>query len=547
MPERLSQNQATPGAPSDQSDVVGFLANPASYRGVQRVDRFETHGNLVFVTDDEAYKIKRAVRFDYMDFSTLEKRRSACFREVELNRQWAPELYLGCVPITRDSNGALAFGGQGAVVEWAVRMRRFDQADLLSARAANDQLDTNLVIQLAYAVHASHQAADRAMCTSGVDVFKVLSRSISEALKNSRHFNTAETDQLDAGLARELSRAATVLDERAREGFVRRCHGDLHLANIVMWHGRPVLYDALEFDEALATIDTLYDLAFLLMDLEVRNLKTAANIILNRYLWRSGEKADLRGLVCLPLFLALRAAIRARVSIDRAEQEQSSARTKDLDIARFYFEAALRYLRPREPQLVVVGGLSGSGKTTVAADLAPLIGNPPGAVHLRSDLERKAMAGVAEFDRLDPASYTAEAHRRAYGVLHQKAKLILNAHHSVIIDAVYDHESDRHEAEALALALGRRFQGIWLRADAHVLLSRVAARHHDASDATPDVVRTQLNLQIGELSERWMPLDASRSTGQTLHAAKEALDVCVSGNETGANSGQSPDGIDEGQ
>lgn len=507
----------------DQGEVTTFLSDASSYDNVEQVDRFETHGNLIFVAGDEAYKIKRAVRFDYMDFSTLEKRRVACCREVELNQRWAPELYLGCVPITRGLDGKLAFDGQGEVLEWAVRMRRFDQSELLSAHASNHTLNADTAVQLAYAVHASHQTAQRVTNLSSVEALRALSRSTAKALERSRRFSAEQTELLGAGLARVLSGAAAVLEDRARKGFVRRCHGDLHLANIVMWHGRPVLYDGLEFDEALATIDTLYDLAFLLMDLEIRGLRSAANIVLNRYLWRSGENDDLRGLACLPLFLSLRAAIRAMVAIDRAEQEQSDAQRKDLKAAHFYFDAALRYLRTEEPRLVAVGGLSGSGKTTVAGNLAPMLGNAPGAVHLRSDLERKGLAGRAEFDRLGPEAYTAESRRRVYDVLHQKAKIALEAHHCVIIDAVYDHESDRREVETLALDLGLQFRGIWLRADANELLSRVAARRNDASDATPDVVRMQLGAQIGELSEAWAPLDTAGKVDRTLHAAMTVL------------------------
>jgi hypothetical protein len=230
-------------------------------------------------------------------------------------------------------------------------------------------------------------------------------------------FDTAHTSRLAAGLNRQLNRAASVLDERAHRGFVRRCHGDLHLANIVLWRGRPTLYDAIEFDEALATIDALYDLAFLLMDLEFRGQRPAANTVFNHYLWRGRQDWDLRGLVGLPLFLALRAAIRARVTVDRAAQEHGQARDEDLTLARRYLQAALDYVAPTPPQLVAVGGLSGSGKTTLAAALAPCIGSAPGAVHLRSDLERKALAGVGELERLPDTAYTAEAHRRVYAVL----------------------------------------------------------------------------------------------------------------------------------
>ena len=227
---------------------------------------------------------------------------------------------------------------------------------------------------------------------------------------------------LARGLSKQISGSAATLDERAAAGFVRRCHGDLHLANIVMWEGRPALYDAIEFDEAVATIDTLYDLAFLLMDLDRHNQRPAANIVLNRYLWQSGMPLDLQGLIAMPLFLALRAAIRAMVTADRAAQEDREGRETDLEKARHYLRAALGYLEVAPPQLVAVGGLSGTGKTTLAASLAPWLGRAPGAIHLRTDLERKRLAGVGELDRLPESAYSQEARKRIYDVLHEKAR-----------------------------------------------------------------------------------------------------------------------------
>jgi predicted kinase len=295
------------------------------------------------------------------------------------------------------------------------------------------------------------------------------------------------------------------------------------LANIVLQQGQPTLYDALEFDEALATIDLLYDLAFLLMDLDVQGQRPAANVVLNRYLQRSGEKLDLHGLTALPLFLALRAAIRAVVTSDRAAQQSGHARERDLARARCYLAAGLAYATPAPPQLVVVSGLSGTGKTTLGASLAPLLGRAPGAVHFRSDLERKVLAGVGELERLPASAYTPEARQRIYRHLHDKAASVLRAQHAVILDAVYDSEPERREVEDLANSLGVPLHGLWLQADAATLIARVEARRGDASDATPDVVRHQLAADIGPLSPRWHRLDAGSSAGDTLRAATSII------------------------
>jgi uncharacterized protein len=512
---------ATAAVAGDQREAIEFLGRPESY-GVDRVQRLETHGNLVFLAGADAYKIKRAVRFGYMDFSTLGKRRAACHREVEVNRRWASDLYFGCVPIRRRPQGTLAFDGVGEIVEWVVHMRRFDQGDLLSTRADRDQLDRQLAMQLAYAVFESHNKAERAFPLSGIDPYRDLVGSICRGLAASDVFGERIGD-LAARLQRQVDRAAAILDARAAHGFVRRCHGDLHLANIVLHHGQPTLYDAIEFDEALATIDTLYDLAFLLMDLDFQGQRPAANVVLNRYLYCSGEQLDLSGLAALPLFLALRAAIRALVTSDRAAQQAGQGRDHDLEGARRYLKAARNYARPAAPELVVVGGLSGTGKTTLAAALAPWLGAAPGAVHLRSDLERKMLAGVGELERLPTTAYTPEARQRVYKNLHEKAASVLRAEHSVIIDAVYDKEEQRREIEALAGSLNTPLLGLWLRADAATLMARVAARHNDASDATPDVVQRQLTAGVGPLSARWTPLDAGNNATETLEAAMSAI------------------------
>ena len=506
----------------DQSRVIEFLASPETY-GVRHVQRLETHGNFVFLAGQNAYKIKRAVCFNYMDFSTLEKRRFACHREVEINQRWAPDLYLGCVPITRRPDGSLSLRGAGEIVEWAVRMRRFDQNDLLSVRAEHGQLDRDLSVRLAQAVYASHSMAARANPQSDIAPFRDLVASISRGLADANAFDPDTTSCLKIVLQQQLDRAAAIIDERAAHGFVRRCHGDLHLANIVLLQGLPTLYDALEFDEALATIDTLYDLAFLLMDLDAQAQRPAANVVLNRYLYCSGQYLDVHGLAALPLFLALRAAIRALVTSDRAAQEAGESRERDLARARRYLAAALGHATPAMPRLVVVAGLSGTGKTTLAAALAPLLGASPGAVHLRSDLERKALAGVGELERLPASAYTPEARWRIYNSLHEKAAAALRARHAVVLDAVYDSESERREIENLADSLNIPVHGLWLHADATTLIARVVARRGDASDATPDVVRHQLAAAIGCLSARWHCLDAGSNATDTLRAARSAI------------------------
>jgi aminoglycoside phosphotransferase family enzyme/predicted kinase len=504
---------------TDQAEVIGFLSDPASHAGPGPVERVETHGNLVFLCGPDAWKIKRAVRFPYMDFSTLEKRRAACEHEVAINRRFSTDLYLGCVPITRPADGVLAFAGDGEVVEWAVHMQRFEQSALLSSIAANGPVSDDLAKSLAGVVYESHVGAERSSASSGSASIRALVRSVCASLAACDALDRSDVARLTDGLIAEVDRTSSLLDGRARDGFVRRCHGDLHLANVVVWQGRPMLYDAIEFDDAMGTIDTLYDLAFLLMDLDQCGQGRAANVVLNRYLWFSGGTRDLEGVAALPLFMGLRAAIRAMVTIDRARQEDPEAGRRDLDRAKRYLSAAVGYVARPVARLIVIGGRSGTGKTTLAAALAPLIGSAPGAIHLRSDLERKAAAGVGEFERLPADTYTRESSARIYRVLEQKARIALAAGCSVVVDAVYASEQERHDIEAVASALGLAFNGIWLTAARDTLVARVEARRSDASDATAEVVDIQSQYEVGEMSPGWRVIYAGASAAETQRLA----------------------------
>ena len=508
-----------------QAEVIGFLGDPFSYPArPKQVERFETHGALVFLVGEEAWKIKRAVRFPYLDFSTLEKRKAACAREIEINRQLAPEIYLGLTPITRASNGRLQHGGSGEIVEWSVHMRRFDQAGLLSHIADAGPIQSDLAVALADVVFESHRVAPPAARGGGAERVERLMVSVPCTLATlADTFDAAAVQRLGERTANALRHAAAVLNERAAAGFVRRCHGDLHLNNIVLWRGHPVLFDAIEFDEELATIDTLYDLAFLLMDLDKRGQRGAANKVLNRYLWRSGVELDLHGLVALPLFLGLRAAIRAMVTAERAQQESSNAGVRDRQRARDYLQAAIAYLTPCPCRLIAVGGLSGTGKSTLARELAAELGPAPGAVHLRSDLERKRLHGVEATVRLAPETYTQAASDRVYAVLYEKARDGLAAGHAVIVDAVFTKPEERVRIEGVAAELGVPFQGLWLTAPPEQLFDRVAARRDDASDATSEVVRRQLGWHLGAFAETWKEIDASGSAEAMLQNAREAV------------------------
>jgi predicted kinase len=292
-------------------------------------------------------------------------------------------------------------------------------------------------------------------------------------------------------------RVAPLLDARQAAGRVRHCHGDLHLRNIVAIDGVPTLFDCLEFDDDMATIDVLYDLAFALMDLARQGLGALANRLLNEWLWRVGEvegASHEEALALLPMFLARRAVIRAYV--DSAVTAVSGA---DNAPARAYQKAALAFLQPAPPRLVAIGGLSGSGKTTLALKLAPEIGRLPGAVVVRTDVERKRQAGIPLEERMPDGSYSPEASARIYAAFMARAERVLRAGHSVVLDAVFARPDERAAAEALARKVGVPFQGIWLDVPKDVAQQRVTARKGDASDATASVVERQFGYDLGAI------------------------------------------------
>ncbi len=500
---------------ADQSRVFAFLARGENYGCAEPVRRVDTHGAAVFLAGEDVYKVKRAVRFPFMDFSTLEKRRAACEAEVAINTPNAPGLYLGTVPITRSAND-FALGGDGEAVEWAVHMRRFDESRTLDRVVEMSGLSSTVLAQLARAILAAHARAPRRGGTAAVALLeRTIAENRSAFLESPELFPAERVARLTAESVQALGAVRRLLLDRAEAGYVRRCHGDLHLRNIVLLEAGPTLFDSIEFDDAIATGDVLYDLAFLLMDLWQRGLEAEASRIFNRYLWES-EDANLSGLAALPLFLSLRAAIRAKVGAANLANLRGAARESTTLDARCYFGFAERFLDRVRPRLVAVGGLSGTGKSTLAASVAPQLPPIPGAVHLRSDIVRKRIMQVGETDRLPPEGYTLAVTRQVYAALRRQAALALRAGYSVILDAVQAEPSERAAIESLAKQCDVPFQGFWLEAPLPALLQRVERRAGGASDADAAVVTAQARYDVGVLA--WQRLDAARPIGELRRA-----------------------------
>jgi uncharacterized protein len=507
-------------APVGQDEVLAFLGDPASHGGA-RVRRIDTHAASIFLAGDRALKIKRAVRFPFLDFSTLAKRKQACEAELAVNAPYAPEIYRRVIAVTREPDGRLAIGGEGPPVEWAVEMRRFDETRTFDH--ITDEIDEALADALGRAVAMAH---GRARAVEPAPWIAALGSYIDEHRQAFQQhqalFGSAEIDNLARASRTVYERIVPLLKERGRLGLIRRIHGDLHLGNIALIDGKPVLFDAIEFSDIIASGDLLYDLAFLLMDLLKRGLPQPANIVFNRYLADTHRAEDLDGLATLPFFLSMRAAIRAKVTVARMERAPAAERGAIAKAAHAYFAFAVQAITPPKPQFIAIGGLSGTGKTRLARALAPFIEPMPGAVIVRSDVERKALFGVAETDRLAQDAYTPEANQRVYDSLLDKPRRILGAGHSAIVDAVFARPDERAALAAAGQSAGVRLRGLFLTADLATRLDRVGGRQADASDAGRDVARAQENYDLGALD--WRQIDASTTAEETFARAQAALD-----------------------
>jgi aminoglycoside phosphotransferase family enzyme/predicted kinase len=504
-----------------QEPVLAFLADPATHGGAA-VKRIDTHAAVIFLAGPRAFKIKRAVTFPFLDYSTLDKRREACESELRINRPFAPQVYERVVPMTRTAGGGLNLGGDGPPVEWAVEMHRFDENATLDHLAQAGKIDASLADALGRAVAQAH--ADAAAVNPSRWI-KALADYIDEHVEafgeNPDLFPAHEVEALARASRAEYARVHPLLIERGRRGLIARIHGDLHLGNVVLLEGRPVLFDAVEFSDLIASGDLLYDLAFLLMDLTERGLRLAANIVLNRYLAETGRAEDLDALAALPLFLSMRAAIRAKVGAARlayvVPQEKPAAEAS----ARQYFDCACRCIVPASPALVAIGGLSGTGKSVLTRALAPDLDPAPGAVVLRSDIERKALFGKQEHEKLGADAYTLPVTARVFATLADKARRVLAAGHSAIVDAVFSRPEERELMERSAAVLAVPLRALFLHADLATRVARVGTREPDASDADAGVAQKQESYDLGPLS--WPRVDASGTPEETLARAGALL------------------------
>ena len=481
----------------DQSDVLAFLE-----RRLAPARRIDTHGAVVFLTGEHAYKLKRAVRFPYMDFSTRERRAAMCAAEIAVNRRLAPNVYLGVAAIRRDAKGALTLGEVGEeaddAVDWLVVMRRFDEDGLLDRMAARDALTPELMAALGARIAAFHDSIAPVSGFSGPEDYRSsVAADIEQMRKAGDRLDPATSEALAVAMPAALephlasSRAGW---RRARCGAATAiCICAISCCSTV----RPCRSTPSNSPTA-SPISTYSTTRLHLMDLLRRGLGLSPTVCSTNGSGArrdTGKRPPTRRWPLLPLFLARRASIRAYV-----DQAAAAVRGEVDETARAYQHAALEFLEPAPPRLVAIGGLSGSGKTTLALNLAPDTGRAPGAVGGAQRRGAQAAGGRRAGARMPAGSYRSEIVGRRLRGLPCGAERALRAGQSVILDAVFAREDERHAAEALAREVGVPFEGIWLDVPKNVAQARVAARRGDASDATPAVVERQYGYDLGRMT-----------------------------------------------
>ncbi len=488
--------------PARTASFVERLLAPGAYpHPAGRIELLETHISWVLLAGDYAYKIKKPVSLGFVDFSTLESRRFYCGEELRLNRRTAPELYLAVVPVTGTPENP-SMDGKGEAFEYAVKMRRFPQEALLDRVAKAGQLTSAQVEAFARTVARFHGEVGRA---GAEGAFGSPSAILADAVDNFAQLELldgpADTREARQALAswtlREFNRLEPVFARRKQGGFVRECHGDLHLGNVALREGRPVAFDAIEFNEAFRWVDVMNEVAFPVMDLVHHGLDALAHRFLDAYLDATGDYAGLR---LLRFYLAYRAMVRAKVSCIRAHQGGISEadRERSANACRGHLELAQRLARRPPGVLVAMHGVSGSGKTTISGHLVEALG----AVRLRSDVERKRLRGLDALARTDSAPgaglYAPEADRITYGRLAALAGEVLDAGYPVVVDAAFLKHSWREMFREFARERGVPFVLVACAAPVEMLRERVVRREREGTDPS-EAGLAVLERQAGKL------------------------------------------------
>ena len=513
----------------DQSALIAALSSPEAFglKPSQKITVKETNISDVFLTGEKAYKLKRDVKYPYVDYSTPEKRLAACQKELEICNRFAPGLCFGVEEVVSDKKGRIfirsACSDKNAeVIDYLLVMREFEESMLFDNMADRGDLDRFEMMDTAEKIFGLHQNAAVITTRNPVDIIRgriyennAMIRCFVPDIFDGEDVDALETAQLDA-----LEKNRELLLKRQAEGKIRWCHGDLTLRNLAMWNGCVIPLNPIEFYDDLTQIDTLYDFAFLLVDMESKGQRRLASILFNHYMALS---ADWEGIPVLPLFLSCRAAVNAYVFAQRSA-EIKDKREAALMANKAYEQLVIsrRFLDQPRPVLVACGGLSGSGKSRIARESAPFIGNPPGAVILRDDVLRKNLLNTGLEEHLDPSEYTPELENKVFDQLCDECRRMLGAGQSVVADALFHDVRQRRAIEEVAKEMNVDFQGLWVDAPLEIRIERVASRKRNPSDVkTAEELRRQLDVDVGPVT--WDKIDTSGDRMATLTRVRMIL------------------------
>jgi uncharacterized protein len=484
--KKIMQNEANMPELIQQMLLPDFYPHPVT----MPIELIQTHGSIVLLTGDFAYKLKKPVNFGFLDYSTVTNRQHFCAEEIRLNQRGAKELYLAVLPISKQGD-KYQFGNEGEIVDYAVRMVQFPQSALLSNQFESGQINPDDMAEMGRVVALFHAEAQTSDYISSFGTIAKIRQSIDDNYRQTeKYIGRSQTQQqyteTKAYTDRFLLEHEQLFLDRIAGGFIRECHGDLHLRNICYWQSKILLFDCIEFNESFRFVDTMYDIAFAVMDLEARGRKDLANRFLNTYVEQTG---DWVGLQVLPMYLSRQAYVRAKVTSFLLDDTGISGedRAAAAETAGNYYRQAWAYTQTTQGRLIMISGLSGSGKSTLGKQIAESLNG----VQIRSDAVRKHLGGIPLLSKGDRSLYTPEMTTRTYQqVLSLGAKLAVQGF-TVILDAKYDRQSLRAAVIDLAQSEGIQLDIIHCNASERVLLDRLAQRTGDIADATVDLLASQ--------------------------------------------------------
>lgn len=482
--------------------LITALQNPELYdHPVHNFQVIETHISWVLLTGNFAYKIKKSVNFGFLDFSSLAKRRVYCHQEVRANQALSPDVYLTVVPIT-GSIDRPEFSGSGETIEYAILMREFNQENLFTALLKRDLLTSELIDAVALLLAKFHDKASRQVPDPQIgtpkQVFEPMQQNfeqIRELLGDNHESALEQIANLEQWAHQEWRRVEPILAERKANGFIRECHGDVHLGNIALIDDKPVIFDCIEFNDALRWTDTMADIAFITIDLIDNGCAAFSHQLLSYYLEHC---PDYQGLAILPFYQVYRAVVRAKVNLFKYAQTQGEERTFWYQRFQHFLNLAQQLLVVKSQQLFITYGLAGSGKSTVSQTLV----RERGVMRLRSDIIRKKLHDLDHLDQSDSGVnqkiYSIDATQRTYQLMAEYTKIVLSAGYSVVVDAAFLLHTQRCLFSNIAAAQDLPFIILVCAAPFKTLQTRIELRQamsRDPSEATLEVLEMQRKTQ----------------------------------------------------